>query len=143
MQKDGISNIHPVGAIFPAAAGTDNTPIVGAIIDGQGYNSLAYVIQSGVNTDTNAVFTVLLEDGDDANLADNAAVTDNQLVGTESLASFTFAEDNQCFKLGYVGSKRYTRLTITPSGNDSGNIFVTAVAILGDPYNAPCPNPPE
>jgi hypothetical protein len=33
-------------------------------------------------------------------------------------------------------------MTVTPSGNDSGNIFLSALAILGLPNIAPTPNPP-
>jgi len=45
-------------------------------------------------------------------------------------------------KLGYIGGKRYSRLTITPVGNNSGNIFVSCVAIMGHPHIAPTANPP-
>ena len=73
-----------------------------------------------------------------------AAVADADLLGTEALASFIFSDDNKCFKLGYIGSKRYTRLTITPSGNSGtpSGALLSAVAILGHPQIAPTANPP-
>lgn len=118
-------------AISPQAARTDNTPIVSQIIDTAGFEKMCFALNIGANTDTNATFAVLVEHGDAANLSDAAAVPDAQLTGTEAAASFTAADDdNSTRKIGYVGSKRYVRLTITPSGNDSGNIFVTALAVL-------------
>ena len=140
--RDLHNNIHPVVAISPAAARTDNTAIVSAIIDTRGYESLEFLINVGTNTDADVTFTVLVEDGDDAALADNAAVADAQLLGTEALAGFTFADDVECRKIGYVGNKRYVRMTITPADNAAGNIFVDAIAVLGHPAMVPTANPP-
>lgn len=140
--RDLMNHVHPARAISPVAAGTDNTAIVSQIIDRKGYDSLTFLILPGANTDANATFAVLVEDGDDSGLSDNAAVDDLQLVGTEALAAFTFADDNEPRKIGYVGDKRYVRLTITPTGNDSGNIFVAAIALLGHPDLQPTANPP-
>ena len=118
-------------AISPQAARTDNTAIVSEIIDLAGYNSMCFAINIGANTDTNATFATLVVHGDAANLSDADDVPDLQLTGTEADAGFTAAsDDNSTRKIGYVGPKRYVRLTITPTGNDSGNIFVTAIAVL-------------
>lgn len=141
--KDLHNSIHPVPLIVPAAARTDNTPIVSSIIDRKGYNSLELVLVTGNNTDANATFAVLVEDGDASDLSDNSAVSDSELVGTETLASYQHSDDAECRKIGYVGNKRYVRVTITPSGNDAGNIFVAGVAILGHPELRPTPNPPQ
>jgi hypothetical protein len=140
--KDLHNNIHPLLGIAPAAARTDNTPIVSTIVDLQGYSSCEFVLATGANTDTNATFSVLVEDGDAANLSDASAVVDDELLGTEVLAGFTFADDNATRKIGYIGSKRYVRVTVTPSGNDAGNIFVAGVWVLGHPDNRPTANPP-
>lgn len=141
--KDLHNSIHAVPLIVPVAARTDNTAIVSAIIDRKGYQSLEIVLVTGTNTDTTATFTVLVEDGNNSGLNDNAAVVDNELVGTEILAGFQFDDDNECRKIGYVGSKRYVRVTVTPAGNDSGNIFLAGVAILGNPDMRATANPPS
>ena len=141
--RDLHNSIHPVPLIAPVAARTDNTAIVSAIIDTLGYESCELVLVTGTNTDVNATFTVLVEDGDNSALSDNAAVADAELLGTEALAGFTFADDIECRKIGYVGIKRYVRMTVTPSGNDSGNIFLAGVALLGHPSLAPTANPPS
>lgn len=141
--RDQANTLHPVPLIAPVAARTDNTPIVSAIVDRRGFEAMTLVLVTGTNTDANATFAVLVEDGNDPALADAAPVADIFLVGTEALAGFTFADDVECRKIGYVGGKRYVRATVTPSGNDSGNIFLAGVAILGEPALAPTPNPPQ
>src|SRR3546814_11093273 len=71
-----------------------------------------------------------------------AAVADDmllsQLAGTapEMAASFQFDDDNEVRKIGYVGDKRYVRLTITPANNASAGLLA-AVALLGYPDLAP------
>lgn len=140
--RDLMNNIHIKTAIAPVAAVTNDTAAVSSIIDTLGYDSLTFAIQTGTDDDADATFTVLVEDGDNSALSDNAAVADKELVGTEALASYTFADDAEVRKIGYRGSKRYVRLTITPA-NNTGNFFVAAVAILGHAHQAPTPNPPQ
>ena len=138
--RDQANNIHPIRAISPVVL-TDSTAAVSEIIDLQGFQSLTFVIATGTLADADATFTVLLEEGDEANLSDAAAVADEDMVGNEALASFTFADDDETRKLGYLGHKRYVRLTITPA-NNTGNAPISAVAILGHPQSAPTANPP-
>lgn len=141
--RDLHNNLHTVPLIAPVAARTDNTAVVSAIIDTYGYEGCELILITGTNTDTNATFAVLVEDGDNSGLSDNAAVADAQLLGTEALAGFTYADDVETRKIGYVGNKRYVRVTVTPSGNDSGNIFIAGVAVLGAARHRPSANPPQ
>lgn len=141
--KDLHNSITVKRGLSPKAAVTDNTAYVSEILDRQGYESVEFIILIGANTDANATFTTLVEHGDAANLSDAAAVADADLLGTEVLASFTAADDdNKVRKIGYTGGKRYVRVTITPAGNDSGNHFVAGVWVLGHPHMGPTPNPP-
>ena len=141
--KDLANIITPKRVLSPVSTDAD-TALVGEIIDKKGFDSVTYVIATGSIGDANATFTVLLEEGDAAAMGDATAVADADLLGTEALASFIFSDDNKCFKLGYIGSKRYTRLTITPSGNSGtpSAALLSAVAILGNPQIAPTANPP-
>lgn len=141
--RDLMNNIHAVPLIAPVAARTDNTAIVSATIDVRGYDSATFVIVTGTNTDANATFAVLVEEDDASDMGTASAVADADLIGTEALAGFTFADDVECRKIGYRGSKRYVRVTVTPSGNDSGNIFLAGVALLGHASLAPTANPPS
>lgn len=138
--RDLHNHIHPLRAISPVSV-ADNTALVSQIIDLQGFNSLEFVIAGGSLADADATFTVLVEHGDDSGLTDAAAVPDAQLLGTEILSSFQFDDDNETRKIGYIGYKRYVRLTITPAGNASAAL-VSAVAVLGHPDIAPTANPP-
>jgi hypothetical protein len=136
-----LMNMIDVKRVIAPVSVADNTAQVGQIIDRQGFESLTYVIAVGSVADADATFAVLLEEGDAANLSDALAVADVDLIGTEALAGFIFSDDNKCRKLGYSGNKRYTRLTITPSGNASAALF-SAVAVLGHPALTPTANPP-
>lgn len=138
--RDLHNNINVKRVISPVSV-ADNTAQVGQIIDRQGFESLEYIIATGSLADADATFAVLLEESDAANMDGAAAVADADLLGTEAQAGFIFSDDDKVFKLGYKGHKRYTRLTITPSGN-SGAAVLSAVAVLGHPANAPTANPP-
>jgi hypothetical protein len=129
--RDLANHLSVKRAISPAAAVATNTPIVSQIIDLSGYQQAMFAINIGSLVDADATFTTLVEHGDVSNLSDAAAVPDSQLTGSEAAASFTFAADNTTRKIGYVGPKRYLRLTITPA-NNTGDAFIDAVAILGE-----------
>lgn len=135
------NNTYPKRGISPGQAGTDNTPYVSQINDKFGFGSSEFFALTGINTDADATFTLLFEDGDAANLSDHAAVADEYLLGTEALASFTFADDNKIFKIGYIGPKRYQRVTITPGNNAAGDIYLAGMWLNGHPNSAPTANP--
>jgi hypothetical protein len=137
MMRDLASNIDVRPVIAPAANNDlGTTPLVGTVIDRLGYNSLVYAIVAGTLSDANATYVVLLEESDEAG-SGFAPVADEYMTGTEAAAGFTFSDDGETRKLGYRGSKRYTRLTITPAGADDGDSPIAAVAILGDPAIRP------
>jgi len=123
--------------VLAPASVTDNTAQVCTVVDLVGFDALKYVITIGSLADADATFTVLVEDSDDN--VTYAAVADDFLLGTEAQASFTFAADNKLREIGYNGSKRYNRMTITPANNTGAAIF-SVIAILGYPLNAPTTN---
>jgi hypothetical protein len=139
VNNDLMNNIDVKRVISPVSV-ADTTAQVGTVVDGQGFGSVTYLIATGSIADADATFTVLLEESD-ASGSGFAAVADADLLGTEVLAGFQFDDDNECRKLGYIGSKRYTRLTITPVANASAALL-SAVAVLGSPSIAPTANPP-
>lgn len=139
--RDLFDNINPKRGISPAAAVTDNTAFVSQIFDMQGHQGATFLILTGSLADADAVFTVLAEEGDQANLSDNTAIADADLIGTEVLASFDFSKDDKVFKLGVRPSgKRYKRVTITPA-NNTGNAFVAGIWV-GHALLGPTANPP-
>jgi hypothetical protein len=96
---------------------------------------------TGVLADADATFTALLEVGDQSNLSDASTPAAGELLGTAALASFNFANDGACFKIGYVGPKRYARVTITPA-NNTGSAPIVGVWLLGHAIYEPTANPP-
>jgi hypothetical protein len=123
--------------VLAPVAITDNTARVGTVVDLAGFDALKYSIAIGTLADADAAFAVLVEDSDDG--VTYTAVDDKFLLGTEAAASFTFADDNKVRSIGYNGSKRYNRMTITPANNTGSAVF-GVTAILGYPLNAPTTN---
>lgn len=142
--RDLFNQVHPLVAIAPAAATTDNTAWASGWIDrkvaGLLAQSLTFVLIIGALADADATFAVTMQHADADDQSDAAAVAATDLVGTLALAGFTFADDNEARKVGYVGNKRYVKITVTPS-NNAGNAFLAATALLGNLSRTP-PNPP-
>lgn len=139
MNNDLHNNLHIKRALSPVSV-ADTTAQVSEVIDRQGYGSLEFVIATGSIADADATFTVLVEESD-ASGSGFAAVADADLLGTEVLAGFQFDDDNEVRKIGYIGIKRYVRMTITPVANASAALL-SAVAVLGSPSVLPTANPP-
>lgn len=109
---------------------SDNTAQVSQIATVDCADGIMAAISAGSLADADATFTVLVEDGNESNLSDNAAVADEFLIGTEAGASFTFGDDNEVRTIGYIGPKKYVRVTITPANNASAAL-VSMVWIKG------------
>ncbi len=125
MDRDLHNAIKVSRAISPTRV-ADNTAQVSQIIDMSGYNSAEFIVATGTLADADATFTALLEEGDVANLSDAAAVAAADRIG--SLPSFIFSDDDKTFKVGYIGKRRYLRLTITPALN-TGNADIAAICV--------------
>lgn len=139
MKFDMMNDIDVKRAISPVSV-ADNTAAVSQVLDMQGCHAAMLVIATGSIADADATFTTLIEHSD-ASGSGFTAVPDSELNGTEALASFQFDDDNECRKIGYTGSKRYVRATITPANNASAAL-ISAVWLRGHLENAPAPNPP-
>ncbi len=109
-------------AISPVSV-ADTTPAVSQILDTANFSMNELAIATGSIADADATFTVLIEEGDQSNLSDAAAVADADLLGTEAQAGFQFDDDNETRKIVYIGSKRYIRATITPVNNASAALL--------------------
>lgn len=100
---------------------TASSTVAGNSIDTKGFESLTFLYEVGARTD--GTFTVLIQDSnDDSTFAD---VVDDFLIGTESAISTA----NTIKKIGYVGKKRYVKLSFVASAVTSG-ATVSATAIL-------------
>jgi hypothetical protein len=140
--RDLASNLHFKPAFAPKAAVADDTAQVSTILDTLGYGSACLAFTTGTDADANMTVTTLLEESNDSGMSGATAVADKDMIGTEALASYGFADDAECRKLGYIGNMRYIRATLTPSGN-TGDLFVGGMWVLGHPNSAPTANPPQ
>lgn len=140
MKRDLMSNIHPVVAIAPVVV-ADNTVQKSAAIDVRKYKSVTFLIALGTLADVDATFAVVIKEGSTSTQASHTAVAAVDLIGTNALASFTFADDGEMRKIGYKGAADYVSIEITPT-NNAGNAPMAVVAVF-EPLDFPAPNPPQ
>lgn len=135
--SESHANSKTVEAI-PSTTQSTNAAIIGAIIDRAGYKSVEFVIHASTLTTAAAAFAVTMEHGNAANLSDTAPVATlaDGLVGTLAAAAFTGNDDNKTFRVGYAGSKRYVRLTITPSSNAAAATVEALAMLLGPAFGS-------
>jgi hypothetical protein len=143
--RDLHNNINVRPALNPVIATTDNTVYTTSILDTLGFEGIELVLQTGTLADADATFTVAMTQSNDPAMAGAIAVSQAQdggdTLGLLTQASFTFANDNQCFKIGYSGIYRYIQATVTPA-NNTGSAQITGVWVMGYPALVPTANPP-
>lgn len=139
--KDLFNNIHPVVAIAPITI-SDGTALVSAAIDTKGYESVTFVVGTGILADVDATWAVTVKDGETSSQGAHVAVDDKFLLGTEALAGFAFGDDGETRKIGYVGGKRYVSIEIDDVTANTGSAPLTAICILGNARSVPTANPP-
>lgn len=130
MAEKDIHNNLKIAVALAAQVIASDTTTAGIIIDTQGFEAVEFVLQTGVLTDGD--YALLIEDGDDSGLSDAAAVADIFLLGTEAGASFDAdTDDNKAGKIGYVGPKRYVRMSVVSTNFAATGALVAGTAILG------------
>ena len=139
--RDLHNNIAPKRGISPVTQTNADTAIVSQIFDRRDYKSVEFLLAFGAISDANVTFTVLAEESDNSDMSSQNAIDDANLLGTEALATPLFSSDDKVFKLGFMDTKRYLRVTVTPSGNDSGAINIAGLWV-GEPQIKPAANPP-
>lgn len=128
--SDLKNNIKIVNALNIAAI-TTNTTTVGVEIDTQGYESVTYECMTGARTD--GTVTPLLQESDVSG-SYSGSVADEDLIGLEADAALSTAHSRSRF--GYIGKKRYQRLSFVSTGVTTG-LTAGASVILGHPKSAP------
>lgn len=131
--RDLHNNIHVVPGLVAQAIAI-NTTVNGPIIDTQPYGSIEFAIQAAAITD--GTYTPSLTEGDDPALAGGNAVAASDMLGTVAAATHTVASAGTTKKIGYKGTRRYVRLSLTSTGVTTGG-NLAAVAVQGHPRNAP------
>ena len=118
------TSLKPVKALNITAI-TSSTTTVGSSIDTKGFESLTLFVELGARTD--GTFLPLVQDSDDD--INFANVDDQFLIGTEAEAQINTA--NTIKTIGYVGKKRYVKLSIVSTADTSG-ATVSATGILAN-----------
>lgn len=141
--NDLHNNSRALRVVSPVAIGTTGTGKTGAVIDRQGYGGVEFVVSYGTVTATNAVFTVVVKEGDATGSL--TSVADADLLGTEALAGLPAAvrtsgsTKNVTKRVGYIGNKRYVNASISSTVTAATPIGIDA--ILHNPQLAPTSNP--
>ena len=120
MNQTDLHNLIGVSVGVALTAVANGEDVTGAVIDMQGAAGLEYVLQVGAYTDGDV--TPLVEDSD--NGTDFTAVADAFLLGTEAGAALTAAGVS---KIGYIGSKRYVRLTAVTAAGSTLSVGASAI----------------
>jgi len=123
--RDLVHNIAAVPAIAPAV---QSAAADGAAIDLKGFGRVAFVISTGAIVGSGDFGLKVQESDDGAAFSDAAA---SAVLGS---VPATLAAAS-AYRLGYVGFKRYCRVSLTKAGGTS--IALGAVAVLADPASAP------
>ena len=127
MQRDLHNNMDERVALATQLINTDTTT-AGVIIDTAGYESLEFIMQAGVVTAGDV--TLIMQDGDDSGLSDVATVASDFVLG-----SLVTLDATGITRVGYVGKKRYVRVSAV--SDTSANLTVGVVAVLSNPHSAP------
>lgn len=120
--RDIASNIGVRNALSPAVQAAT---IKGNTIDRKGFESVAFVINSGAIAGA-GLYAPSIQHSDTTTDGDFTNVDAKFVIGTLPVA----LEADKAVKVGYVGHKRYTRIVLTKTSGTS--VAAGAVAILGD-----------
>ena len=147
--KDLHSNISIVKGLTPQTVTSGGGAVNTGNVDLQGFNSAEIEFSIGANLgDTLNVtnkFTVALTHADDngaGSPGDYANVEAKDVLGVTPATGVVFTiddatEDELVYRCGYVGGKRFIKVTVTPNGTlTSGNPIAVNI-VKGHPSDAP------
>lgn len=116
---------------FNIASITTNTTTSGVQVDTKGFESVTIEVIVGARTD--GTVTPLLQESD-VDGSYSGSVADEDLIGLEANAALS--EVNTRSRFGYIGTKRYVRVSLVSTSVTTG-LTAGASVILGNPVSAP------
>lgn len=148
--RDLHNNLAVVHAISAQVVNTGGGAVNSGDLDLRGFESAEFLVNFGANggdtlNGTNK-FTVTLEHSADdgaGSPAGYAAVGANDVLGvTPDVSGVVLtvddaAEDAASYRFGYIGGKRFVKLTITPNGTLANGNPVAANLVKGHPDYKP------
>ena len=128
--RDLKNDIKIVNALNIASI-TTNTTTVGVEVDTLGFESVTIEVIVGARTD--GTVTPLLQETD-VEGSYSGSVADEDLIGLEADAALSLLNTRSRF--GYIGKKRYVRLSLVSTSVTTG-LTAGGSVILGNPKSAP------
>jgi hypothetical protein len=126
--KDPYGEIVVKQTITPASRSA-NTTVNGSSVDRVGtnehYQGALVVVSTGTITD--GTHTVAVEHSDDNSAWSAASAA--ELRGSNP--AVVAADDNKIFEIGYIGLKRYLRVSVTTAGATTGGVFGADIVLTG------------
>lgn len=144
--RDNYSNVLVEQNLFPATV--QASAVNSGNIDTRGFDSLTVVVAVGDIADAlsgTSKLTLKIEHADDdgtGSPASYAACADTDVLGFTGLASGVFktidadTKDKKAYPIGYVGGKRFVKVTATPASLSTGGP-VGILSLKGHPAQAP------
>lgn len=141
--RDMASNTAVRNVVTPIIATTTPTVIS---VDRQGFDSVTFAVHLGAGgitfTGTNRLDLIMEHSDNNSSWSAVTAAKDHvgrtATVTSGIVASYIAAKAAASVdKYGYVGGKRYVRLTPTYGGTHATGTATAVIAILGHPANAP------
>lgn len=129
--SDIHSEIKPEVA-FPPQALSGTTDITGEIIDSRGYSGVEFIMQTDAIAAADLDAQLLIEQGDESDLSDAAAVGDDFLIGTEDATAISESDDKVTRKIGLRITKRYCRASLSVTANDGTDVVSCAAMLIGN-----------
>jgi hypothetical protein len=130
MRFDISNNLPLLTGSGAAASVSNNDPMVfpsgSTGFDTLGNMAINAILTSGTLADADATFAVTISESDTTN-GSYDAVGAGALSAALSTMNYTFAEDNVAKQISVKPSKRFVRITVTPSANSGAAPFSIAV----------------
>ena len=138
--KDLYNHIEFVQAIKPVLV-LNNTVPAAATVDLAGFNSAVIELSVGLKSADAGTITLKAEHSDATSFADVAAA-DMQGVTPAEGVIYTIDADSddstsRIVKFGYVGGKRYLKLTIAEVGENANGVILGVTVVKGHGLDVP------
>ncbi len=134
MKRDFANSLSLVPMLQPGIS-TFTTDTDSLAIDVRDSRSASIMLQAGNLPDADGTFDVQLMEGDTDTVSSHTLVKDSDMtVLTQAQLDYDHTDDRVAKLFGYIGTKRYISLEITPTNNTSSAYF-SAMCILEPPMS--------